>query len=311
MKKWIGLEDFKIQQKTAVAIGKFDGIHRGHRKLLKEVLSYRQKGYLAAVFTFEKPLGEYFTGKGSVLTTNQEKEEYLADAGMDVLVEFPVNESTISMEPEKFIRKILADQMNAGVIIAGPDCSYGYRGRGDFALLKEMGRELSYETVLVEKELFDGTEISSTYVRNEVEKGNMELAEELLGRPYSICGKVMHGRQLGRQLSMPTLNLLPEKQKLLPPFGVYMSRVKVGTQEFDGITNIGKKPTISDQERLSVETYLYDFDDDLYGENIEVSLLHFERPERKFDSIEDLKEHLKKDLKAGEEYRRIRERRYK
>lgn len=310
MVKWVGTENFRIEKKTAVAIGKFDGIHAGHQKLLGEILSYREKGLKTAVFTFEKPLSTFFTGKGSVLTTNQEKEEFLTDAGIDVLVEFPVNEKTVSLEPEEFIRDILKERMNAGVVAAGPDCSYGYRGRGDFALLQKMGQELSFDTVMVEKELYEGREISSTFVRSEVEKGSMELVEHLLKRPYSIYGRVMHGRKLGRQLSMPTLNLLPDKNKLLPPFGVYMSRVKVGTQEFDGITNIGFKPTVTDQRIPGVETYLYDFDDDLYGENIEVSLLHFERPERKFASVSELKEHLKKDLDAGEKYRRVRGRKY-
>lgn len=311
MKKWIGSEDFKIEERTAVAMGKFDGIHRGHRKLLNEILSWKSKGYLTAVFTFETPVSRFFSETPGVLTTNQEKEEYLADLGIDILVEYPVCEKTMAIEPEEFIGRILVGQMNAGIIAAGPDCSYGHRGRGDFALLQKLGDVFSYQTVCVEKERCRDREISSTLVRTEVEKGNMEFVQELLGRPYSVFGKVMHGRQLGRQLSMPTLNVLPQEQKLLPPFGVYMSRVKVGTQEYDGITNIGRKPTISDQERITVETYLYDFDDDLYGENIEVSLLHFERPERKFASVEDLKEHLKKDLNAGEEYRKNRERRYK
>lgn len=311
MIKWIGTENFRIEEKTAVTIGKFDGIHSGHQKLLDQVLSCRAKGYRTAVFTFEKSLSEFFTGKGSVLTTNQEKEEYLAEIGIDILVEFPVNDQTVSIEPEEFIRRILKAQMNAGIVIAGYDCSYGYRGRGDFSLLERMGNELSYQTVLVEKELYEGREISSTYVRSEVEKGNMELVEQLLKRPYSIYGRVAHGRKLGRQLSMPTLNLLPDKNKLLPPFGVYMSHVKVGTQEYDGITNIGCKPTVTDQKIPVVETYLYDFDDDLYGENIEVSLLHYERPEKKFASVFELKEHLKKDWDAGEKYRRVRGRKYK
>lgn len=310
MIKWIGTEKFRIENETAVAIGKFDGIHAGHQKLLNEILSCRGRGLKTAVFTFEKSLGEFFTGKGSVLTTNQEKEDYLAGAGIDVLVEFPVNGKTTSMEPEDFIRRILKEQMNAGIVAAGPDCSYGYRGRGDFALLEKMGKELSFQTVMVEKELYGGREISSTYVRSEVERGNMELVERLLKRPYSICGRVVHGRQLGRQLSMPTLNLLPDEHKLLPPFGVYMSRVRAGALEYDGITNIGYKPTVSERKIPGVETYLYDFDDDLYGEYIEVSLLHFERPERKFASVSDLKEHLKKDLDAGEKYRHARGRKY-
>lgn len=305
MIKYIGTKEFQIESKTAVAIGKFDGIHRGHRKLLEMVCNYKKQGIKTVIFTFDMTNASFFRGENAkVLTTNQEKEEYLADLGIDILVEYPVNAETASMEPEAFIKEILLKKINADYIIAGPDCSYGYQGRGDITLLKSMGEQLGFHTVVVEKEFQENKVISSTYVREMVEQGDIEQAGKLLGRPYSVSGRVCHGRQLGRKLNMPTVNLLPEDNKLLPPFGVYMSEVIVGTERFDGITNIGMKPTVSDENRVGVETYLYDFDDDLYGEKIQVNLLHFSRPEQKFGSVEALKEKLKEDLRQGEEFRR-------
>lgn len=298
--------NFKIEYKTAVAIGKFDGIHKGHEKLLKELIKYKSDGFKCAVFTFQIPIASFFSGeKVKVLMSLKEKEEYLSEIGIDYLIEFPVNEETVSIEPIRFIREILVKKMQAGVIIAGPDCSFGHYGKGDFALLNQEADQNGYRAVMISKEREEDQtrlEISSSYVRSEIEKGNMEHAKRLLGRPYCVSGRVMKGRQLGRQLSMPTVNLIPGEDKLLPPFGVYFSDVYVGTMHYCGITNIGKKPTISDHEAVTVETFLYDFDDDLYGEFIQVDLQKFARPEQKFPSISALEEKLKEDMINGKEF---------
>ncbi|MDD3413564.1 MAG: bifunctional riboflavin kinase/FAD synthetase [Lachnospiraceae bacterium] len=302
--KFCNTTEFNINGDTAVVLGKFDGIHRGHQKLLEEVKKYKKLGLKIAVFTFHMPISSFFTGvKGQVLTTNIEKEEYLADLGVHYLIEYPVNGETVVIEPEAFIKDVLVDKLHAKILVAGPDCSFGYKGRGNFALLKEYGKQLGFKAVMVDKVYYEEREISSTFVREEVEAGRMEMTSNLLGRPYSVSGKVMHGRKLGRQLNMPTVNLLPDEVKLLPPFGVYYSEVIVGTRRYDGISNIGRKPTISDSEKISVETYLYDFSDDLYGEQIRVELLSFARSEQKFASVQELKEKLKEDLQKGEEFR--------
>jgi riboflavin kinase/FMN adenylyltransferase len=301
--KFCNTTEFNINEDTAVVLGKFDGIHRGHQKLLEEVGKYKKLGLKIAVFTFHMPISSFFSGiQGQVLTTNIEKEEYLADLGVHYLIEYPVNKETVVIEPEVFIKDILIDKLHAKILVAGPDCSFGYKGRGDFTLLKEYGKQLGFEAVKVDKVYYEDRDISSTFVREEVEAGRMEMASNLLGRPYSVSGKVMHGRKLGRQLNMPTVNLLPDEMKLLPPFGVYYSEVIVGTRRYDGISNIGRKPTISDKEKISVETYIYDFSDDLYGEQIRVELLSYARPEQKFKSVQELKEKLKEDLKKGEEF---------
>ncbi|MCR5527267.1 MAG: bifunctional riboflavin kinase/FAD synthetase [Lachnospiraceae bacterium] len=291
----------KNATETAVAIGKFDGIHRGHQKLIEVIKSMQARGLKSVVFTFDMPPAAFFTGHDvAVLTTNDERREYLAENDVDYLIEYPVNQETISTEPEVFIRDVLRDKLNARVVAAGSDCSFGKDGRGNLELLRSMQGCMGFETVEVDKVRYNGEEISSTLVRSKVSDGDMEAARELLGHPYSFAGKVSHGRKLGSsELSMPTVNIMPEKNKLLPPFGVYFSDVVIGSEIFHGITNVGRKPTLSDHEAVSVETFLYDFDDDIYGENLRVELLHWRREERKFENLDALKKQMHEDMEAG------------
>ena len=297
MKIISGTTQFHIEKKSAVAIGKFDGIHLGHKKLLSYILDQKQDGLISVVFTFDPTPEEFFTGRMVYqLYTRDEKRRAFEKMGIDILIEFPLTDTTARTEPEDFVRKILVDQINADYIAAGTDVSFGDKGRGDQHLLRSLSKELSYELMLIDKVRIDGSEISSTRVRNEVSDGNMKMAQRLLGNSYSVSGVVEHGRHLGHTIGIPTVNLLPPIDKLLPPYGVYSSKVHVGERIYDGMTNIGRKPTISENEQVGVETYIYDFDDDLYGEFIEVELLRFVRPEMKFDSISSLKAQIDSDL---------------
>lgn len=295
--------EFHIEGRSAVALGKFDGIHRGHRALLSHILEQKKNGLLAVVFTFH-PSAATFFGKGErgELTTRMEKRKYFEELGIDVLVEFPLNAETAAITAEDFITCILKGCMNAAYIAAGEDVSFGYRGLGRRELLEHMAKELDYKVEIIDKVYLGERKISSTYVREEVEKGNMETVETLLGRNYSIRGCVEQGNRLGRRLGMPTLNLYPEEEKLLPPKGVYYSRVLYQGCVYPGITNIGKKPTVNETEKISVETYLYDFDKDMYGREIITELLSFKRPEQKFPDVRMLKEQMEKDIEEGRNY---------
>ena len=292
-----GTTKFHIDEKSAVAIGKFDGIHVGHKKLLKYILEQKKDGLKSVVFTFDPSPEEFFTGhKVRQLYTRQEKRREFKKLGIDVLIEFPLTETTAATDPEDFVRRILVGQLSADYIAAGTDVTFGAGGRGDQYLLKSLAGELLYELELIDKVRLDGAEVSSTRIRNEVADGNMAMAERLLGRYYSVCGIVEHGRHIGHTIGIPTVNIIPPEDKLLPPYGVYSSRVHLGGKVYDGMTNIGRKPTISEQEKVGVETYIYDFDGDAYGEFIEVELLRFVRPEMKFDSLDMLKAQIQSDL---------------
>lgn len=295
--------EFYIEKRSGVALGKFDGIHKGHEALLSRILKQKEKGLLAVVFTFHPSAAVFFgkEGKGE-LTTRMEKRSFFEKLGIDVLVEFPLNAVTAAIPAEDFIKGILKKNMNAAYIAAGGDVSFGYKGMGRRELLEDLSKELDYQVEIIDKVYYKEREISSTYVREEVEKGNMELAGELLGRNYSIAGCVEQGNHLGRRLGMPTLNLYPEEEKLLPPKGVYYSRVLYAGCSYPGITNIGKKPTVSNAETISVETFLYDFDKDMYGKEIVTELLHFKRPEQKFSDIQELKLQMERDIAEGRIY---------
>ncbi len=292
--------EFMLPGKSAVAIGKFDGIHLGHQKLLEKITEQKKNGLLAVVFTFSPAPEAFFSGKETKgLMSIEEKRAAFKKAGIDILIEFPLNKETAATEPERFVEEYLVGKLQAAFIAAGTDLSFGKKGAGDAALLKRMAESSGYRVELIEKVSVAGEEVSSTIVREAVEKGDMEKAQVLLGVPYSIKGIVSHGRKLGRKMGMPTLNLLPAEEKLLPPNGVYYSRVLLAGKRYPGISNVGYKPTVSDTCVMGVETYLYAFDEDAYGREITVELLGFKRPEMKFEGTEALKEQVQRDIEEG------------
>lgn len=298
---------FNLKMDTAAAIGKFDGIHIGHRRLLEEILSRRESGLAACVFTFEPSPAVFFgVSDGKELTTREEKRLLFGRMGVDILIEFPLNADTAATPPEAFARDILARQMNARFLAAGRDLSFGAKGAGNAALLQALSPALGFEVMTIDKVCLEGREISSTLVRSQVEKGSMESVGHMLGMPYMILGKITRGMRLGRTLGFPTINILPQDNKLLPPNGVYFSRVRVGEKLYRAITNVGYKPTVTNERVLGVESYLYDFDGkccgELYGERAEVYLSSFHRPERQFENVEALQSQLRLDIAAGAEF---------
>ena len=205
------------------------------------------------------------------------------------------------MEPETFVKEVLKERLHAKYVVVGTDFHFGHNRKGDADFLKTLEEAYDMKVIVMEKECFNGREISSTYIRELLALGNMELVSELLGYEYPVSGIVQHGKKLGRRLGMPTVNLIPEPGKLLPPCGVYYSDVFSGGNQYCGVTNIGYKPTV-DGSFLGVETYLYDFHQDVYGKEATVCLRHYERPEQKFDSVESLKHQMQKDIQLGKQY---------
>ena len=302
---FIGRTDFRIEEPTVVTIGKFDGRHKGHQKLLGRMLELkRQKGYRAAVFTFDTaPMAKLSGTDQKVITTNQERRNNMAKMGIDYLVEYPFTRDVVHLSAEAFVREILIGKMNARAMVVGTDCGFGYQRSGNAQVLKELSSRYGYELEVIVKEQDEKRDISSTYIKEELAGGRMEKANKLLGEPYAIHGTVVHGNHVGGPvLGFPTVNIIPPEEKFLPPFGVYVSRVVTEDGIFGGITNIGRKPTVERDCAVGVETYIFGLDKDLYGADIEARLLNYERPERKFDSLEQLKEQLKRDKEYGLSY---------
>ena len=304
MKVITGTREFCIEEPTVVTIGKFDGRHKGHQKLLKEMLRQKEcHGWKTAVFTFDMaPMGVVSGKRATVITTNEERRNNMRAMGMDYLVEYPFSREVAAMSPEDFVTEVLVKQMHAKAVVAGPDCSFGHKGAGNAELLRKLGPEYGFETIIIEKKQDDHRDISSTYIREALHEGNIPLANELLGYSYYVTGEVLHGRQIGRTLGLPTTNLLPPQVKLLPPNGVYLTRtIPMDGEEWEyyGITNIGYKPTVGATEQKGVETYLFDYNGDLYGRKLRVEFLEFERPEQKFESLEVLKRRILSDVNWG------------
>lgn len=298
-----GSLEFELNSDAAVAIGKFDGMHLGHRKLLEAVLEKKKQGLLACVLTFDPSPAVFFGfSDGYELNTKEEKRALFEKLGVDVLVEFPMRVETAKMSPKDFVEDILVKRMHTKWMIAGTDVSFGDKGAGDAKLLEQLSTVYDYELVTIDKVQYEGEDISSTRIRKCLEKGQIDYVTRLLGAPYSISGTVIHGKALGRKMGMPTVNILPAENKLMPPCGVYFSQVHMDGKVYPAISNIGYKPTVNKERVLGVETYLYDFDEDIYEKEISVSLLSYKRPEKQFATIDDLKRQMEEDIRAGKEF---------
>lgn len=295
--------NFIMDDDCCVAIGKFDGIHIGHLEILRKLSDASKDGLRTVIFTFDPSPASFFSGKViPELMTREEKRKIFEDLGVDYLYEYPLNEETASVEAETFIRRFLHEQLKARVIISGDDISFGKEGKGDERLLRSLSDELGYEVITINKVCIMGKTVSSTLVRNEVASGRMEDVTMLLGHPYRLMEKIVAGARLGRTIGMPTINMITCEGKLLPPNGVYYSRVWVNGNCYNALTNIGVKPTVKSDGEVVLESYLYDFEGDLYGMNAVVELLSFKRKETKFSGVEELAQQLLVDREDGKHY---------
>jgi riboflavin kinase/FMN adenylyltransferase len=300
MKIISGTLDFRIPEESAVTLGKFDGIHRGHQKLINKIIEKKDQGRKAVVFTFGKMPGTVLFGKkGRTILTTAERQKHLTQMGVDYMIECPFVESFMKMEPEAFIEEILVKRLHAKYIAVGPDYRFGYQRRGDCEMLKSFAEKYDFEVEVLEKECLGERHISSSYVRESLENGEMDTVRKLLGYPYYVSGTVVHGHRIGRTLGIPTTNILPDDEKMLPPNGVYLTKTIFGENAYFGITNIGVKPTISGQEAKGIETHLFDFEGDLYDQELIVQFYAFEREECRFASLEELKNQLEQDVQWG------------
>ncbi len=286
--------------KTAVALGKFDGFHLGHQVLFRQVQKWQEEGLTGVIFTFV-PAGEKL-GADKHIDSPDEKRKKAEATGIDILLEYPFTKAFAGLEPEKFVRDILVNQLDVQAVVVGRDFRFGRNRRGDAALLEALGKTYGFQVRIIEKLTKGHTEISSSVIRKAVETGDMEQAAAYLGQSYRICGTVIHGKGLGHTIQIPTANLSIDKDKILPPFGVYASKVIWKGQAYLGVSNLGCKPTVSQEHQIGLETYLFAFCEDIYGEELQVELLHFIRPELEFSSLHELTEQMKKDMEAAKSF---------
>lgn len=295
--------DFQIKDPSVITLGKFDGLHRGHELLMESLFEKsNQNGYKSVVFTFDIPPKKQVQGEnGYVITTNDEKHDIFERTGVDYLIECPFTTEVMHMEAEKFISWIV-QALSVKCIVVGTDFRFGYQRTGDYKVLEQYAQVYGYEVIVINKMQEEGRDISSTYVREEIQKGNIKKANHLLGYEYFVKSVVVHGKQIGRTIGIPTINMVLPKEKLLPPYGVYITRVMIDEKWYTGVSNVGCKPTIEGEHPVGVETYIIDFCQDLYDKVITVQFLDFIRPEMKFPSIDALKTQMNSDIAQAQNY---------
>ena len=292
------LTDEKFKD-TYIAIGAFDGIHMGHRELIsRAVKEAREKGGKSVVFTFLNHPMEITnrTNVPKLINSLEEKKHIIESLGVDYLIMQPFTKEFSNKTPEEFVNEVLKDIMNTKEVFVGFNFSFGKGGRGSIENLKKFGQRDNIKINIIEPIKLKNQIISSTFIREMLALGNLEIANRSLGQPFLVIGEVVHGRKLGRVMGFPTANL-KILNKIYPPFGIYGGKVRIeGELKFwDAVINIGKNPTLKPDER-SIEVHILDFEKDIYGKKIYVSLMEFLREEKKFNSMEELKETIKNDV---------------
>lgn len=284
-------------ENTAVALGKFDGVHRGHRNIMEKLIREKTKGYTSLVFTFSRnPKTTHKNISEEKIFTEKEQMLVYEKTGIDIIIVYPINSGILNMSAEAFVKNILVDRLGVKKIICGENFRFGKDRLGDTDTLKRSGERYGFETEIVDMLSENGKIISSTVIRELIKEGKLEEAEKMLGHRFTIAGRVVYGNQIGRTLNTPTANIIPEKEKIIPPYGVYVSLCNIEGKYYRGVTNIGYKPTINEKEKqLGVETHFLDYSGNLYGKIIEIELVKHTRPEMKFDSTDDLKKQLIRD----------------
>lgn len=274
---------------TAIALGNFDGVHIAHTKLINMVLN--AKGAKSLVFTF-KPHPLRVLGKDFLeITVADKKEKLIKELNPDILFYQRCDRDFLKMPAEAFVKEVLVKRLGASYIAAGYNCSFGEGGKGNVGLLKDMGEKFGFFVDVLDKIEVMGIDVSSTNIRSLIKDGKIETANALLGRKFSIEGKVVEGKKLGRKIGFPTANIIPQDGIVLPKYGVY--KTMVGSKK--SITNVGVNPTVNDGS-TRIETHIIDYDGEIYGDKIEVNFLEFVRPEIKFANVEDLKKQIEKDF---------------
>jgi riboflavin kinase/FMN adenylyltransferase len=300
------ITDFKSPKKTILTLGTFDGVHVGHRKILEKLTLNTENGkYESLVLTFFPHPRMVLQGEVDVklLNTIDEKIDLLKKIGVQNLVIHPFDETFSRLTAEEFVKTVLVEQFHVQKIIIGHDHRFGKDRTANIDDLIAFGEQYDFEVEQISVQEIKDVSISSTKIRTALIEGNMALANEFLGYEYFLTGTVSKGKQLGRTIGFPTANLkIAENDKLVPRNGVYVVKSILNEKTVFGMMNIGFNPTVAG-ENLSIEVHYFDFDADLYHQEIIVSILEYLRPEQKFGSVELLKEQLEKDKQTALNYK--------
>ncbi len=299
------IRDLKLLSRhpyPVVTLGNFDGVHLGHRAILKATMDRaRAAGGTAFAITFEPhPEKFLFPDRAPrLILVPEDKLEFLRLSGLDGVIVFDFTRELSLVPPREFVRDYLLDRIGAREVVIGHSVNFGHKRAGNAAVMVELGRELGFDTAVVGPVKVAGMEVSSTKIRELISTGDMRGAAKLLGRYHFLHGPVVHGRERGRTIGFPTANIQSETE-CIPPDGVYATRVVLEDGAFASITNIGMRPTFNEDAR-SVEAHIFDFNRDIYGQRVKLELIERIRGEKKFESAEALRKQIAMDLDKAHE----------
>lgn len=292
--------------KKVIALGFFDGVHLGHGALLKRTAEVgHEKGLTPAALTFDRHPGSVLTGKQvPLLTTVADRKALMEELyGVQEVIVLASLGGMLDTPWRDFVTGFLIQKHGAAHLVAGADFCFGKGGEGTADKLRALCAQLGIGCDIIPKVELEGVTVSSTYIRRLVARGDMEAAGRFLGHPYGLTGRVEHGKKLGSRLGFPTVNLTLAPELLVPAYGVYAARVRLnGGEDYPAVTNVGVRPTVGDSGTVSVESFLLDFEGDLYGKDIRLEFYHRLRPERRFDGMEALKAAIVENVRQTRAY---------
>ncbi len=292
-------------QRRVIALGFFDGVHKGHGTLLRCVTQRAaQLNAVPAALTFDRHPASVILGRATPLLSTPDERSRLMGAlyGIEDVIVAPYDREMMHTSWEDFITRFLVEQYGAVHVVAGHDFHFGYRGEGNPARLAEMCQRLGIGCDIIHPVIQDGITISSTYIRTLVAQGEMERACSFLGHPHTLTGTVLHGKGLGSKLGFPTVNLTVPEGVIIPAHGVYATRILLDGTHYPAVTNVGIRPTVDDGDQLTVESFLLDFSGDLYDRRLVVEFHRFLRGEQKFPDLDALRQEVMRNAQQTRDY---------
>jgi riboflavin kinase/FMN adenylyltransferase len=295
------LAQFSPPKETLLTIGVFDGVHLGHKFLISKVVNLAKKeNLLSCVITFRQHPRDLLSPKSKLLylCSVEERIQLLKNEGVDIVAALTFNRELAKLTAREFVSLVVQHLKMRGLVI-GPDFSLGKNREGNAAVLRALGQEMGFSVTVVTPKIIDGEVASSTVIRQALADGDMEKVMRLLGRPFSLHGKVARGEHRGTELGFPTVNLNIDAKMALPPDGVYATRAYIGGQEFQAVTNIGRRPTFGENNERTIESFILHYNQDIYGKDVKIEIIKRLREEKHFDNIEELKKQIAEDVKLG------------
>ncbi len=289
---------------TAIALGNFDGVHKAHEALVRSMLNKaKREGLQSVVYIFEPHPRQMLSPQAppALLMTTRMKKRRLLEIGADAVQLEERGMEILSLSPTEFVEKVLVGELDAKFVTAGFNYRFGKKAAGDAALLKTLCEEKGIVCQIMDRMEAGDAPISSTRLRALLEKGSIKEVNALSFAPYTLCGTVQTGKKLGREIGFPTLNIEIPQELLLPRKGVYISRTRINGKEYGSVTNIGRNPTV-EQAVPRAESYLFNFSAEAYGQEAEITLLDFLRPEQQFGNLEALQAQIRQDTEKAKQY---------